>query len=59
MNIKELSNLKILNITFENDNLIEKEKEIYLIDIFQNLIKLKIITKRKDNYNLIRDYERS
>ena len=59
MNIKELSNLKILNITFENDNLIEKEKEIYLKDIFPNLKKLKIITKRKDNYNLIRVYERS
>ena len=59
LNIKELSNLKILNITFENDNLIEKEKEIYLKDIFPNLKKLKIITKRKDNYNLIRDYERS
>ena len=59
MNIKELSNLKILNITFENDSLIEKEKEIYLKDIFPNLKKLIIITKRKHNYNLIRDYERS
>jgi hypothetical protein len=36
LNIKELSNLKILNITFENDSLIEKEKEIYLKDIFPN-----------------------
>ena len=40
--LKELSNLKILNITFENDNIIEKEKEIYLKDIFPNLKKLKI-----------------
>jgi len=60
LNLKELSNLKILNITFENEkkNVIEKQKEINLKDIFPNLIKLKIIIKKKDSYSL-RDYERS
>ena len=58
LNLKELNNLKILNITFENDKVFEKQKEIILKDIFPNLIELKIITRKKDNYNL-RDYERS
>ena len=42
LNLTELNNLKILNIMIEHDKVFNDEEEIYIKDIFPNLIKLKI-----------------